>query len=103
METFEPNELRHKAYRTIFLQKGGSVGINRFMNTMNGEGLGNYFGTSMRKTIPLTTNSIKGVKPKKKSNTVKSGTKRKAHIGKKSKAIVVHTPHKKVKSQWRNL
>ncbi len=46
METFKPNELKHKAYRSVIVQKGGSVRMYNFINNMKGEGLANYFGTA---------------------------------------------------------
>jgi hypothetical protein len=101
METFRSDELKHKAYRSLFLQKGGNVGIEHFLN-MKGEGLGNYFGTSIRKSVPLT-NTIKGINSRTKLMTVANGTKRKRHTNKKSKQIIVHTPHKKARGKWPNL
>ena len=95
MEIFDTSELKDKAYREIFMQKGGSSEINHFMNTMNGEGLGNYFGTAAKKSIPLSSNSIKGGTSKKKSSVSPNHK-----VNKRKRTVVVHAPHKR---KWPNL
>ena len=89
METFKSSELKKKAYRTFFLQRGAG----HYTETVNSEGLGNYFGLTKRKTVPLAVDAIKGAQSGGKAITIAGGTKRNA-----SKDIVVHTPHNK----WRN-
>ena len=102
METFKSDDLKSKAYRSVFIQKGGSVG---YINNMQGEGLGNYFGNTIKQTIPLTANTIKGVKPKTQPFVVTSGAKRKTGVSKRfnKNQVIVHRPHKKAKRKWRNL
>lgn len=94
MELFDAAMLKNKAYRDIFIQKGGGNTMNHFMNSMNGEGLANYFGTVIKKTIPLNSSSIKGSTSKKNSSVSSKANARK-------RSVVVHTPHKKAK--WQNL
>ena len=96
MEIFDTSELKGKAYQEIFIQKGGASEINHFMNTMNGEGLGNYFGTVAKTSIPLSSNSIKGSASKKKSSFSPN---HKANTRKRT--VVVNSPTKKAK--WQNL
>ena len=107
METFKTSDLKHKAYRSVIVQKGGNNQMNHFINNMRGEGLGNYFGTTMRQTIPLTVDTIKGGKQRKNRIVVTTTSKRKAATSNRSKnnQVIVHTPHKKVKrsKKWRNL
>ena len=93
METFKPSVLKDKAYRNFFLQRGAG----HHMNTMNGEGLGNYFGLTMRKTVPLAVDTIKGSKSNSKAITISTGVKRKRNQNKDT--VIVHSPHKK----WQNL
>ena len=95
METFDVKEFKDNAYRLMFMQRGSG---DHFMSAMSGEGLGNYFGTSVRKTIPLHTRPIKGNQTKKKSVVTTTG-KRKANSGKST--VLVHKHHKRVK--WPNL
>ena len=91
METFKSSELKNKAYRTFFLQRGAG----HHTETVHGEGLGNYYGLAMRKTVPLAANTIKGTKSDGKAITIARGTKRNAN----KDTVIVHSPHKK----WRNL
>ena len=93
METFNPSVLKDKAHRNFFLQRGAG----HHVDTMNGEGLGNYFGLAIRKTVPLAVDTIKGAKSNSKAITISSGVKRKG--SQKKDTVIVHPPHKK----WRNL
>ena len=96
MEIFDTSELKDKAYHEIFMQKDGASEINHFMNTLNGEGLGNYFGAAAKNSIPVKSNSIKGSTSKKKSSVSPN---HKANTRKRT--VVGYTPHKKAK--WQNL
>ena len=54
METFNSDDLRRSAYRSVFVQKGGSLEMDRYIYGMQGEGLGNFFGTILHfdKSLP---------------------------------------------------
>ena len=95
MEYFKSDDL--KAYRAMFLQQGGNAGVEYLLSNMSGEGLGNFFGTSIKKSVPLASHTIKGTKSNTKPISVTSGTKRKPS----KPQIIVHTTHKKGK--WPNL
>jgi|OM-RGC.v1.029717663 hypothetical protein len=99
MESFKSDDLKQKAYRDVFLQEGGNVGIEYLLNSMSGEGLANYFGTSIKTSVPVTANTIKGAKSNTKTISLASGIKRKPPTSKQQ--VIVHRQHKK--GRWPNL
>ena len=116
METFTANDFKRKAYRSVIVQKGGSNEMDRYIYGMQGEGLGNFFGTLIKQAIPLIGSAIKGaVKVSKPfavaagKELVTAGAKRgiealtKNTTNKNQK--IVHKRHKKIKGRrkWRNL
>ena len=116
METFNSDDLRRSAYRSVFVQKGGSLEMDRYIYGMQGEGLGNFFGTLMRQAIPLISGTIKGIAKTAKpiavaagKEIITTGVKRGAETLTKrlgnQKQKIVHRPHKKAKrrTKWRNL
>ena len=116
MEIFKSDDLKRKAYRSVFVQKGGNLEMDRYIYGMQGEGLGNFFGTLMKQAIPLISGTIKGIAKTAKpiavaagKEIITTGVKRGAEtltkrLGNKNQKIV-HRPHKKVKrrGKWRNL
>ena len=107
MEDFKSTDLNSKLYRSALVQKGGSIEMDRYIYGMEGEGLGNLFGSLMRKAIPLIGSAIKGAAKATKPIAVAAGkdilttgvkrgtevlTKR---INSSKKNTVVHKPHKK--------
>ena len=98
MEVFRLNEAKQRAYKSIF-HKDGNVEMRYLIHGMAGEGLGNYFGTSSQKSVPLNLSAIKGAGSRTKSNSVVSNRKRKQQTNKKQ--VIVHSTHKKGK--WPNL
>ena len=114
METFTSNDLKRKDYRSVIVQKGGSHEMDRYIYGMQGEGLGNFFGTLMKQAIPLIGSAIKGTAKASKpllaaagKELVTAGTKRGVEaLTKKIKSQkIVHRPHKKLRTRrkWRNL
>ena len=108
METFNPAQLRSAAYRSVIVQKGGSVEMDRYIYNMQGEGLGSWFGTLMKTAIPLFGNAIKGAakvaKPYAKAagkQIITAAAKRGAQEVTKH---IVHKPHKKRRrGKWQSL
>ena len=117
MEDFKPTDMNKKAYRTAIVQKGGAIEMDRYIYNMEGEGLGNLFGSLLRKAIPLIGTTIKGVVKAAKpivvaagKDLVTAGAKRGvAELSKKinspGKNSVVHRPHKKRRraKKWQSL
>ena len=117
MEDFKPTDLNTKAYRSAIVQKGGAIEMDRYIYNMEGEGLGNLFGSLLRKAIPLIGTTIKGVAKAAKpivvaagKDLVTAGAKRGVEeLSKKiyspGKNTVVHRPHKKRRraKKWQSL
>ena len=113
MEDFSTKNLSSK-YRSVFVQKGGGMEMDRYIYGMKGEGLGNFLGSLMRKAIPLIGQTIKRVASTAKpvietagKELVTAGAKR--GVQELNKVInknspVTHKPHKKRRrTKWRNL
>ena len=121
MEIFDPSDLRSKAYRSAIVQKGGALEMDRYIYGMQGEGLGNWFGSIMKQAIPLIGSAIKGASNVVKPIAIAAGkeilttgakrgaeelTKRITTTPKNTKnKVVVHRPHKKRKrtNKWHGL
>ena len=117
MEDFKSTDMNSKLYRSVLVQRGGSIEMDRYIYGMEGEGLGNLLGSLMRKTIPLIGSAIKGVakaaKPIAKAagrEILTAGIKRGSeeltkHIKSPKKSVVVHRPHKKRRrtKTWQSL
>ena len=117
MEDFTSTGLNKKVYRSAIVQKGGAIEMDRYIYGMEGEGLGNLFGSLLRKAIPLIGSAIKGATKVAKpiaiaagKELVTAGAKRGAEelskqISSPGKKIVVHRPHKRRrrKKKWQSL
>ena len=114
MEDFKPSNLNSKAYRSAIVQKGGAIEMDRYIYGMQGEGLGNWFGSLMKQAIPLIGSAIKGAAKVAKPIAVKAGkdilttgaAELTKQIGKSPRnTTVVHRPHKKRRrtNKWRSL
>ena len=112
MEDFNSKDL--SKYRAFFVQKGGSIEMDRYIYGMKGEGLGNFLGSLMKRAIPLIGHAIKGIANTAKpivtaagKELVTTGAKRGLKelnkiVAKNSK--VTHRPHKKRKrTKWQSL
>ena len=108
METFNSDRLKSGAYRSVIVQKGGSVDMDRYIYSMDGEGLGSWFGTLMKTAIPIIGSAIKGAakvaKPYAKAagkQIITAGAKRGAQEVTKR---IVHKPHnKRRRTKWQSL
>lgn len=109
MEDFNSSKLNTKAYRAVIVQKGGSMEMDRYIYTMEGEGLGNIFGSVFKQAVPLITSAIKGASKAAKplaisvgNELVAAGAKR----GAQELTRIAHKKHekgKKVKKTWQGL
>ena len=105
MENFT---LRRAAYHAVINQSGKGVDMDRYIYSMQGEGLGSFFGNILKTAVPLLGRAIKGAaniaKPHLKAavkDLITTGTKRGI---KKISASLVHKPHKRSKRpKWRSL
>lgn len=106
MENFNENKLKSFAHKSI-TQSGKGNDIDRYIYSMEGEGLGSFFGNLVKSAVPIIGKAIKGavkvVKPHAIAagkDLIATGTKRSAkEVTKK----LVHTPHKRKRTQWQNL
>ena len=118
MEIFNPSDLKSKAYRSAIVQKGGAIEMDRYIYGMQGEGLGNWFGSLMKQAIPLIGSAIKGATKVAKPIAVAAGKEiltagAKRGAEELTKRItpssrnktVVHRPHKKRRrtKKWQSL
>ena len=60
METFNPNRLKSLAQYSV-LQSGKGVDKDRYIYSMQGEGLGSFFGNLLKSIVPFLGKAIKGV------------------------------------------
>ena len=107
MEDF--NKLNTKAYRAAIVQKGGSMEMDRYIYAMEGEGLGNFFGSLLKQAVPLISSAIKGAAKAAKpiaasagNELVSTGAKR----GARELTRIVHSKHKNKKRKskpWQGL
>jgi hypothetical protein len=121
MEIFKPETLKSGAYRSVFVQKGGAVEMDRYIYGMQGEGLGNWFGALMKQALPLISSGIKGIAKASKPIAIaagkelitagaKRGAKELTELSNRInpteiKNTVVHRPHKKRRKskKWQSL
>ena len=106
MENFNARDLNSKLYRSVIVQKGGALEMDRYIFNMGGEGLGNYFGTLLKQAIPLLGSAaIKGTKTLKPIVTaagkelITTGAKRGAKVITKH---ITHSPKSKNKKRRTN-
>lgn len=105
MEDF--NKLNTKAYRAAIVQKGGSMEMDRYIYAMEGEGLGNFFGSLLKQAVPLITTAIKGATKAAKpiavsvgNELISAGAKR----GADELTRIAHSKHRKRKTKpWLGL
>ena len=117
MEDFSSKDLNSKIYRSVIVQKGGSIEMDRYIYDMEGEGLGNLLGSLFRKAVPLVSTAIKGATKAAKpiaiaagKEILSAGAKRgrkelKKHINTPKSSVIVHRPHKKRRKtkKWQSL
>ena len=118
MEVFKPSNLKSKAYRGAIVQKGGVIGMDRYIYGMQSEGLANLHGAFTKRAIPLSGTTIKGTLKATKPIAIVAGkeilsvagikrgaeklTKRTTHSSKNK--TVVPRPHKKIRrTKWRSI
>ena len=107
METFNADALKKVAYEAVS-QSGKGVEMDRYIYSMQGEGLASIFGSLVKSAIPMLGKAIKGAariaKPHviaASKDLVDAGTKRGIEeINKK----LVHKSHKRPRqSKWQSL
>lgn len=116
MQAFNSATLKGKPYHALFIQKGGSLEMDRYIYNMHGEGLGSFFGSLLRKTLPLATSAIKAAVKTAKPHAVAAGREivsagAKQGVNHLKRLIdsshINHKPHKKRRrtriKKWRNL
>jgi len=111
MEDFNSSYLRSRPYRAVFVQQGGSSGMDRYIYGMEGEGLGSFLGSLLKKALPLAGQAIKAVAKSAKPIAIAAGkellTAGAKQGAKKLKRLantqVTHKHHSKRKRKWRNL
>ena len=107
METFNPDRLKSLAQYSV-LQSGKGVDIDRYVYSMQGEGLGSFFGNLLKSSIPFLGKTIKGAAKIAKphliaagKDLVATGTKRGV---KEINNKLIHKKHKKRKrTKWQSL
>lgn len=87
-------------YRDAIVQTGrGHHAIDRYVYNMEGEGLGNFFGSLLKQAVPLLTSAIKGAAAIAKPIAVSAGKELIATGAKRGAEELtkqfVHRPHKK--------
>ncbi len=99
METFNADRLKSGVYRSVIAQKGGSVEMDRYIYSLEGEGLGGWFGAHLKTTIPVTVKPIKASGRAAKSYTKPVGREFLAATAKRGVREVAkriaHKPQKK--------
>jgi hypothetical protein len=109
MENFNARDLNSKLYRSVIVQKGGALEMDRYIYNMGGEGLGNYFGSLLKQAIPLLGSAaIKGSRALKPIVTAAGKDIIAAGIKRGAKEVtkhIVHKPHKKRRraKKWQSL
>lgn len=108
MEIFNENKLRGVAYQTIS-QSGKGMDMDRYIYSMQGEGLGSFFGNLVKTAIPILGKAIKGaakiIKPHAIAagkELITTGSKRGAtELNKK----LIHNSHrrKRKRTEWQSL
>ena len=72
MEIYNPNQLKYYAHKTI-LQDGYGLDMDRYIYSMQGEGLGSFFGNIFRGAIPILGKAIKGAVKITKPHIIAAG------------------------------
>ena len=111
MEEFNSTYLRNKPYRAVFVQQGGSMEMDRYIYGMQGEGIGSFLGSLLKKALPLASQAIKATAKTAKPIAVAAGKELLATGAKRaSKRLkrlanteVTHKHHPKRRRKWRNL
>ena len=106
METFNPDRLKSLAQHSV-LQSGKGVDIDRYVYSMQGEGLGSFFGNLLKSAVPFWGKAIKGVAKIAKphliaasKDIVTTGTKRGIEALNKK---LVHKSHNRKRRKWQSL
>ena len=107
MEIFNPDRLKTLAQYSV-LQSGKGSDIDRYVYSMQGEGLSSFFGNLLKSAVPFLGKTIKGVAKIAKphliaagKDIVTAGTKRGVE---ELNNKLIHKPHKRRKlTKWQSL
>ena len=111
MEDFNSTYLKSRPYRAVIVQQGGSIQMDRYIYGMQGEGLGSFLGSLMKKALPIASQAIKATAKAAKPIAVAAGKELLAagteravkRLKRSANTQVVHKNHSKRKRRWRNL
>jgi len=107
METFNPDRLQSLAQNSV-LQSGKGVDIDRYVYSMQGEGLGSFFGNLLKSTVPFLGKAIKGVAKIAKPHLIAAG-KDIVTVGTKrgvealDKKLIHKSHNRKKRRKWQSL
>ena len=107
MEIFNPDRLKTLAQYSV-LQSGKGSDIDRYVYSMQGEGLSSFFGNLLKSAVPFLGKAIKGVAKIAKPHLIAAGkdivtasTKRGVE---ELNNKLIHKPHKRRKrTKWQSL
>ena len=106
METFNEASLRSVAYRSI-TQSGKGEDMDRYIYSMQGEGLGAFFGNLLKSAVPFVGKTIKGAAKIAKPHLIATGKELvsagvKRGVEEVNKRLI-HKPHKRKRQKWQSL
>ena len=106
METFNESKLRGAANHAIS-QSGKGVDIDRYIYSMQGEGLGSFFGNLAKTAVPILSKAIKGAVKVAKPHAIAAGKELAAAGAKRGvkelNKRLAHTSRNPKKLKWQNL
>ena len=97
METFDVSKLNTLAFEAI--NQRGNGDMDRYIY-QDGQGLGSFFGSLMKRALPILGKTIKGAVRIAKPHLKKAGTElvdSAIKEGSKKLDQAIHRPHKKIK------
>ena len=106
METFNESKLKGAANIAIS-QSGKGMDMDRYIYSMQGEGLGSFFGNLAKTAVPMLSKAIKGAVKVAKPHAIAAGKELVAAGTKRGvKALnkkLAHEPHKPKRTKWQSL
>lgn len=100
METFNETHLKTAAH-SVINQNGKGMDIDRYIYSMQGEGLGSFFGNIVKSALPMLGKAIKGAAKIAKPHMIAVGNDLLAAGSKRGIDAInkklIHKPHKKQK------
>lgn len=60
MEVFRADKYNTNFYHSTIAQTGGATGIDQYIYSQHGEGIGSFFGNLLRGVTPIIGKAIKG-------------------------------------------